>query len=141
MTLPVHGLVRYLRADLGAGDGRLRWKVPRAILGIIPAGARRVEVPVAEVESTRLGRAVRPVSFLAGLAGIALPFFFLPWWAALPILLVGLWVVLVSLGPRLEVRTRAGKRHRVNVCFSHQLDADLYVAAVAGLVEQAQEAA
>jgi hypothetical protein len=140
MTLPVNNLARYLRTELGAEGGRLQWKVPRAILGIIPAGTRRVEVPVAEIAATRIGRAVRPVSFVAGLAGIAVPFFFLPWWAALPILLAGLWVLMVSLGPRLEVRTRAGARHRANVCFSHQLDADLYLAGVAGLVAEAQQA-
>jgi len=99
MTLPVNNLARYLRTELGAEGGRLQWKVPRAILGIIPAGTRRVEVPVAEIAATRIGRAVRPVSFVAGLAGIAVPFFFFPWWAALPILLVGLWVLIVSLGP------------------------------------------
>jgi hypothetical protein len=53
----------------------------------------------------------------------------------------GIWVTLVSLGPHLEVGTLSGKRHRVGVCFGHQIDAELYAAAVNGLVEEAHGSA
>jgi hypothetical protein len=55
--------------------------------------------------------------------------------------LFGIWVTLVSLGPHLEVGTLSGKRHRVGVCFGHQIDAELYAAAVNGLVEEAHGSA
>jgi len=139
IAVPVHGLTRYLRTKLEATDGVLRWEVPRTLLGVVPIGVRHVSVPVANVLSQQVGRGVRPFNLVAGAACIAVPLILGLWWAAVPLVIFGAWVVLVSLGPRLEVVTHTGTEHHANVCLSHQIDAELYMAAVDDLVEQAQQ--
>ncbi len=136
-VLPTHNLTRYLRLKMEVNDGVLRWEVPRALFGIIPIGTHRLALPVAEVESATIGRAARPLLLVLGLAAIAVPPFFTPWWVMVPMILLGVWLTLVSLGPRLEVWTVTGERHRAPVCFGHQFDADLFAEAV---VLTAQEA-
>ncbi len=139
ITVPTHLLTRYLRVRLGVSDGFLRWEVPRTLLGVVPAGVQHISVPVGDVESLRVHRVVRPFSLLVGAACIVVPLVLALWWAAVPLGIVGLWVVLVSLGPRLEVVTHRGEKRHTSVCFSHQIDAELYMAAVTDLAEQARE--
>ena len=134
MTLPMHGLTRYLRVRVEVSDGVVRWRLPYTLLGLVPIGQRNVAVPIAEVRSVGVGRGVWPWRLLVGLGLIVAPWFLLPWWAAVPLLVVGLWVTVVALGPRLVLITRAGRRHRAAVCFGHKLDADLYIAAVEDLI-------
>lgn len=136
MTVPIHGTTRYLRAQLEVDDGVVRWEVPRTLLGMIRLGARTIEVPVADLESVRLRRfAPHPVRVLVGAALVIAPWFFLPWWAAAPLLILGLWAVLTTLGPHLEAVTRTGSSHRAPVCFGHALDAELYIAAVEDMIK------
>ncbi len=131
MILPQHGLTRFLRVRLEVQDGALRWMRPRTLLGIVPLGTLRWAMPLGEVDLLRLRRATpRPVRLASGLLLLAVPLFVLPWWVAVPVMLFGAWVLLVSLGPALEVKTTSGKRHRVAVCFGHQIDADLFIEAV-----------
>ncbi len=135
MILPQHGLTRYLRIRLEVDNGVLRWECPRTILGIVPLMRRQWSVPIGSLRSLQLRQPVlRPVRLAAGLTLIVLPWFLVPWWAAGPLLVLGLWVTLVSLGPALEIAT-AGKRHRAGVCFGHQFDADLFVEAVTQMQE------
>jgi hypothetical protein len=54
-------------------------------------------------------------------------------WAALPLAIVGAWVILVALGPQLEVVTSGGTRHHAGFCASHEIDAELFTAAVEDL--------
>ena len=136
IRVPTHNLTRYLRATVEVSDHVVRWAVPRTILGVIPVGLRQVAVPVDDVASIGVGRTVRPLRLLVGLAGAILPWFFLPWWASLPVTVVGLWIVLVALGPQLLLTTRSNERHRAPVCFGHQLDAELYIAVVEDLAAQ-----
>ena len=138
ITVPTHGLTRYLRARLEVVDGILRWEVPRTLLGVVPAGVRHVLVPVADVESLAVHRAVRPFSLVVGVLCIELPLVLGLWWIAAPLFICGAWVVLVSLGPRIDVATRSGAEEHANVCFSHQIDAELYMTAVTDLAEQAR---
>lgn len=129
--LPVHGTTRYIRTELEVVDGLLVWEVPRTLLGMIPLGSRSIEVPVGDIASVKMRRVVpHPLRILIGLIGIVAPWFFLPWWAAVPPLILGLWTVAVATGPHLEVETKAGEKHRSPVCFGHSLDAELYIAAV-----------
>ena len=51
----------------------------------------------------------------------------------MPLLVLGLWVVLVALGPQLKLATRSGATQHAPVCFGHQLDAELYIAVVEDL--------
>lgn len=139
ITLPVHRLARYMRVQLEVSDGVLRWDVPRALLGVAPIGVRRIAIPVADVQSLRVHRAMRPFSLAVGVLCIVVPLVLGVWWVAVPGLIFGLWVVLVSLGPRLDVVTCAGAKDHANVCFSHQLDAELYMAAVSDLAKQARK--
>lgn len=133
ITVPMHGLTRYLRVRLGATDGVVRWHVPRSLLGVIPMGIRHISVPAADVASLRVGRVVRPFNLLAGIASVVVPLVFGLWWLAMPLGIFGLWVILVSLGPRLDMVTLSGTKHHASVCFGHQIDADLYVAAITDL--------
>jgi hypothetical protein len=123
-------LTRYLRVRLEVTDGVLLWEVPRALLGVVPIDVRRIAVPVGEIRSVVMSRAVRPLSLLVAAACIAVPLILALWWLAAPMVLLGLWLGLVSFGPNLEVETRSGAKHRAGVCFGHQLDAELYVDAV-----------
>ena len=59
IRVPTHGLTRYLRATIEVSDETVRWAVPRTILGLVPAGVRWIAVPVADVASIGVGRAVR----------------------------------------------------------------------------------
>jgi len=137
-TLPVHRLARYLRVRLEVTDSVLRWDVPRTLLGVVPIGVRHVAIPVADVQSLHVHRAVRPFNLAVGVLCIVMPLVFGLWWIAAPMLIFGAWVILVSLGPRLDVVTRTGATDHASVCFSHQLDAELYMAAVSDLAEQAR---
>ena len=137
ILVPMHALTRYLRASLGVDGGVMTWDVPRTVLGIVPAGTRRIRVPVGEIASVSVGRAVRPLRLLVGGALVVAPWLFLTWWAAVPLTILGLWIVLASLGPRIEAVTHDGEKHRADVCFGHQLDADLYLAALDDLREGA----
>lgn len=139
ITMPMHGLTRYLKARVEVTEGVLRWEVPRTLLGVVPLGVRRVAVAVAEVGSVRVSRTVRPLRLVAGVAIVVAPFLLGWWWAAVPMVLVGLWVTLVSLGPQLEVVTVAGARHRAAICFGHQIDAEVYIEAVNDLAQQARQ--
>ena len=136
IRVPTHNLTRYSRTTVEVSDNTVRWEVPRTILGLVPVGTRQVAVPVDDVVSIRVGRAVSPLRLVIGLAGVILPWFFLPWWASLPLLLLGLWIVLVALGPQLMLATQDGKTHRAPVCFGHQLDAELYISVVEDLTAQ-----
>lgn len=139
ITVPVHALARYLRVRLEVTDGMLRWEVPRTLLGIVPIGVHHISVPVGDVRSLRVHRVVRPLSLFVGVACIVLPLVLGLWWAAVPLVIVGLWLVLVSIGPRLEVVTDTGAKRHTSVCFSHRIDAELYMAAVRDVAEQARE--
>jgi hypothetical protein len=127
ITIPTHQLTRYLRVRVSVVDHQLQWDVPKTLLGVMPMGARQVMIPVGEVQSIDMGRTVRAVPLIVGIALIAAPWVLLPWWFALPVAIVGLWVAIVALGPQLVVTTRSGKRPSAAVCFGHQLDADLYM--------------
>ena len=133
IRVPTHNLARYLRVTVEVSGNTVRWEVPRTILGLIPAGLRLVAVPIDEVASIRTGRTVRPVRLLIGLAGVIVPWFFLPWWVSLLLLVVGLWMILVALGPQLILTTHDDTTHSAPVCFGHQLDAELYIAIVEDL--------
>jgi hypothetical protein len=137
ITVPAHGLTRYLRVRLEVADDMVRWDVPQTLAGVIPIGVRRVVVPVADVQSIAVHRAVRPFNLLAGALCILVPIVLGLWWVVPPMVILGVWVILVSLGPRLAVTTRLGSVEHANVCFSHQLDAELYMTAVTDLAEQA----
>lgn len=134
IRVPTHGLTRYLRATVEVTAGVVRWVVPRTLLGLVPIGNREVAVPIEQVEGIRVGKAIRPFRLATGLALAVVPWPYLPWWAAAVLLLLGIWVVLVALGPQLMLVTHNHKTHRTPVCFDHQLDAELYVAAVEDLV-------
>ena len=138
ITVPTHGLTRYVRVRLEVADGMVRWEVPRTLLGVIPIGVRHVVVPVADVRSLAVHRAVRPFNLLAGVLCILVPIVLGLWWIVPPMFMLGVWLILVSLGPRLDVITRSGSVEKANVCFSHQLDAELYMTAVTDLAEQAR---
>lgn len=134
-TLPVHGTTRYIRTYLEVDDGVLQWEVPRTLLGMIPVGTRKIDVPIADVESVRMRRVVlHPVRLLLGATLAIAPWFFLPWWVSVPLLILGLWTILIALGPHLELTTKAGNTHRSPVCLRHSLDAELYIAAVEDMV-------
>jgi hypothetical protein len=135
--LPIHGTTRYIRTELEVDDGVVRWDVPRTLLGMLEIGSRRIEVPIDDVASVEIRRFTpHPVRLLVGVAGVALPWFFLPWWASVPLLILGLWTIITTLGPHLELRTKAGEVHRTPVCPGHSLDADLYIAAVGDMISE-----
>lgn len=133
MIVPSHGLTRYMRARLEVDAGELRWETPRAVLGVVPVGMRHISAPVGDVRSLRVHRVIRPVDLVAGLAIAATPIVLGFWWLVVPAIIVGAWVVLVSLGPRLDASIRGGRTLRADVCFAHELDAELYVHAVKDL--------
>lgn len=146
ILVPVHSLTRYLRARLEVTGGVLRWEVPRTVLGVLPAGERHVSVPIGDVGSIEVRRVVRPLNLLIGAVLAAVPWLLGWWWAAGPLGVFGLWVILVSLGPRLEVLTVGGEEHHADVCFGHEdvcfgheLDAEIYMAAVDDLANERRE--
>lgn len=140
MTLPQHRLARYLRVRLEVDHGVLQWVRPRTLAGLVPVGTRQMSLPIWEVRSLRLHRAsLRPARLFTGLALVVVPFAALRWWMALPGAVVGVWVIVVSLGPRLEVVTRTGERHEAAVCVGHQLDAGLFIDAVQDLIGSRDE--
>jgi hypothetical protein len=139
-TLPVHGTTRYLRTHLAVVAGVLEWEVPRSVLGIVPLGSRLISVPVREVAAVRMRRMVpHPVRLGIGLVLVVAPWLLLPWWVSLPLLILGLWTLLVAVGPHLEVVTTDGATHRAPICFGHQFDAELYKSAVESILGAAPE--
>ncbi len=136
-TLPIHGTTRYIRTYLEVDNGVLKWEVPRTLLGMVPIGSRMIDVPIADVAGVRMRRfAPHPIRTAIGVALVVAPWFLLPWWAAAPLLILGLWTILTALGPHLEVTTKSGMTHRSPVCFRHSFDAELYIAAVEDMIAQ-----
>ena len=134
-TLPVHGSTRYIRTKIEVDEGVVRWEVPRTVLGMIAIGSRFIEVPVEDVASVQMRRVVvQPSRLLTGAVLAVAPWFLLPWWLSVPVLLLGLWTILIALGPHLEMVTSGGVVHRTPVCFRHSLDGDLYVAALDDMI-------
>ena len=139
ITVPMHGLARYLRVAVEVDGGVLQWDVPRAFFGILPLGRRRIRVPVSDIDSAQVRRVVvRPLRLAVGATCVLLPILLTMWWAVAPLAGLGLWVILVALGPHLVVTTRSGRAHRVGVCFAHQIDADLYAEAVTDVTERSR---
>jgi hypothetical protein len=73
ITLPQHGLTRYLRARLALAAAVLRWEVPRTFLGVVPIGVRHFEVPAEEIRSARITKVAHPIRLLVGAACIVVP--------------------------------------------------------------------
>lgn len=130
MVIPAHNLARWIHARLAIADGNLRWETTRTLLGIVPVGRRTIEVPASAVEWIHIGRSFRPLNFTVGVAAMITPLLIGHGWWALLTVPVGLWITLVSLGPRMVAKIETGETCRVDVCFGHQIDADLYIAAV-----------
>ncbi len=131
MVIPAHNLARWVRTEMAIANGVMEWQVPRTILGVLPFRRDRIAASTADVEGIAVTRAVRrPVSLTIGLATIVAPFILgWGWWGLLTVPF-GLWISLVSLGPRMVATTFDGSRLPADVCFGHQIDADLYIAAV-----------
>jgi hypothetical protein len=138
MVVPAHNLARWIHATMDVTDGLMRWESRRTLLGIVPIGWRRVEIPAADVDSLRVRRTVRPTNLLLGLAMMVFPILAGWGWWLLLTLPAGTWVVLVSLGPRMEAETHGGRTHHVDVCFGHQIDAELYMSAVEDIGAEAR---
>ena len=134
-TLPVHGTTRDIRTHLAVDDGVLRWEVPRTLLGMIPIGSRLVEVPLVEIDELVMRKVVpHPLRLAAGAALVVIPWFVLAWWLSVPLLVLGLWTILITFGPHMELHTKTGAVHRAPICFGHALDAELYMAAVEDMI-------
>jgi len=134
-TLPVHGTTRYIRTHLQVDDGLLRWEVPRTLLGMVPAGSRLIEVSLTDVADLRMRRVVpHPIRLIVGAACVIVPWFFVPWWLSVPLLMLGLWTILIAVGTHLELETKSGRLYRSPICFGHSLDAELYMAAVEDMI-------
>ena len=130
IVVPTHGLARWVRNELGVTDGVMRWRLTQTLVGVVPLRTRQVAVPAADVAEIGVGRAVRPLGLAVGLATIVLPLVLgWGWWALLTFPL-GVWICLVALGPQMGAVTSRGHHYRVDVCFAHQIDADLYMDAV-----------
>jgi hypothetical protein len=134
IRVPVNPLTLYLKVRLEVVEGTLRWEVPRALLGVVPVGVRRVAVPVAELRTVAVRTVVHPLHLAVGVACIVFPLLLGLGWAATPLVLLGAWVALVSFGPMVEAKTRSGQRHRAGVCLGHRMDGELYAEAVNDLV-------
>ena len=134
-TLPIHGTTRYIRTHLQVDDGVLKWEVPQTLLGMIQIGSREIDVSLADVAEVNMRRvALHPIRLAIGLVLVIAPWFFLPWWGAVPLLILGLWAILNTLGPHLELVTKSGEVHRSPICWGHSLDAELYMAAVDDMI-------
>ena len=127
MTVPAHGTTRYLRTDLEVDDGVMRWHAPRTVLGIVRIGTRTIEVPVEDIRKIRMHRGLRLLPRLVAIALVLLAWVLLPWWLAAVFTIIGLWALLITLGPRIEVETRSGRIHSAPVCFGHGIDAELFI--------------
>lgn len=139
MRLPQHNLARYLRVRLSVTDGMMVWVVPRTIMGVVPIGVRRLDIPVEDIAAVELhDRTLRPQRLPLAAALIALPPFFAPWWLMVPLILIGAWMLFVSLGPSLEAQTHSGRAHRAAVCFGHKIDAEIFIAAVEDIAGEAR---
>jgi hypothetical protein len=131
MTLPQHNLTRYIRVGLSVVDGVMVWRLRRLVLGVIPLGWTEITVPVGEVTSLRLQDwTFRPLRILAALAVVVAAAVLTPWYVTVPVIIVGLWIGFVGIGPSLQATTDDGAEHRVAVCFGHRFDAELFIEAI-----------
>jgi hypothetical protein len=139
MILPQHSLTRYVRVGLSVTDGTMVWRLRRLVLGVVPFGSREVRVPVARVASMQLhDRTMRPWQWVFTVGLIAAAALFTPWWVMTPLILLGVWAGLVSIGPSLRVTTIDDAVHRAAVCFGHRIDAELFIEAVTDMAQEAR---
>lgn len=138
ITVAQSRMTPYLRAWVEVTGDVLRWQVPRTLLGVLPIGTRHIDIPIASVRSVRVLRAPLMLGRLIVdvLASIALIVAF--GWIAVPVVIIGTWLVLVSNRPHLEVEALDGTRHRAAFCLDAQLDAELYAMSVNDLAEEAR---
>ena len=82
---------------------------------------------------------MRPFSLVVGVLCIVVPLVLGVWWVAVPGLIFGLWVVLVSLGPRSMWSPAPGRRIMQTCASATSSMLSLYMAAVSDLAEQARK--
>lgn len=133
-VLPLNTITPYLRARLEVADDCLRWESPRTVLGIIPIGSRRVEIPLGAIKSVGARYGVYPVRLLLGAGLLAVPFLVTTWWAAAGTLAAAGALLLLAPAARLDVVTADGRAHRLGICIRHRLDVDLIAAALDDLI-------
>ena len=108
-------------------------------MGVVPIGVRRFDIPVDDIAAVRLrDRTLRPLRLPLAAALIALPPFLLPWWLMVPLILIGFWKLFVSFGMGIEAETHSSRTHRAAVCFGHKIDAEVFIAAVEDIADEAQ---
>lgn len=140
ITVPQSRMTPYLRAWVEVSDGVLRWQVPRTLLAVVPIGTRPVEIPLESVRVVRVLRAPAMLGRFVAAILLAIALIVAFGWIAVPIDLVGVWLVLVSNRPHLEVEALDGRRHRAAFCLDARIDAELYAISVNELALAARQA-
>lgn len=122
-------LTFYLKGEIAAEQNFIRFKEPNTILGLIPLGAKKENIPVTQIASVQSNMRVK---FLKLVVGVIVSFFALSLFkdsflGGLIILLIGLNVVLDAFEIDLDISTTSGQMKSIDFFIFDKSKADLAV--------------
>lgn len=128
MVLPVHRLTPYLRLRIATDDHSLVIRHRRALAGLIPLWAHRVEIPLTDLASARVKTNVRLQCLAAAaMLGILIALLELPLAVDVALGIVGLLELMLAFAPRKAVRIERmdGRSWTAPFCGDYAFDAAL----------------
>lgn len=124
-------LTPYLRVRFSATNERLLVEDHRSLLGLIPAGHRRLEFPLARIGAIGVRTKTRIETTVAVLAlGTLIAFGHLPPAAIVPIGALIVWLTPLTVIKTVRIEDTDGGRWSVPICWFHTFDAELIAADV-----------
>lgn len=129
VTVLTNSLTPWLRSRFTLRSDGLHADVPRAVLGILPVGRRRVRVPLERISGVEVAMALRLERALACLALLTVALVGATGPIRLVLLALTLWLVPLSYVAVLQVDVRGARRQRFPVCVFARLDVRLVAAA------------
>jgi hypothetical protein len=128
MLLPVTRLTPYLRVRITTDDVAMRVEDRRSALLFVPLWRRRVELPLAELRSGRVGSTVRLDCLAAGVAAAALIVLLdLPIAAGVALGVVGLLMLGMAFTRTLRIEGGDGRSWSFPFCRDYAFDAMLAI--------------
>ena len=122
-------LTFYLKGEIAAEQNFIRFKEPNTILGLIPLGAKKENIPVTQIASVQSNMRVKFLKLVVGVivSILALSLFKDSFLGGLIILLIGLNVVLDAFEIDLDISTTSGQIKSIDFFIFDKSKADLAV--------------
>ncbi|MFA5889827.1 MAG: hypothetical protein WDA27_02555 [Actinomycetota bacterium] len=126
-----NSLTFYMQVRISVTPASLRIDAPRSILGFLPAGRKALEFPFADIQEIGVAWAVLPTRLPAAVALFAAVVAFTPGIAlSIALVVVGLWLLPLSVIKVIRIRPRRGRVRKVPICLFQTFDGELIASEV-----------